>query len=63
MSLQSQRIVHEEDQSDCKNIDYYTDYHADKPIPCRFPHFHISYKTGELKESKYDKDIELLHLF
>lgn len=58
MSLQSQRIVHEEDQSECKNTDYYTDYYADKPIPCRFPHFQINYETGELKESKYDKYIQ-----
>lgn len=50
--------MHEEDQSECKNTDYYTDYHADKPIPCRFPHSQINYETGELKESKYDKYIQ-----
>ena len=63
VSLQSQRIVHEEDQSECKNIDDYTDYHADKPIPCRFSHFQINYETGEFKKSKFDNHIQLLYLF
>lgn len=52
-----QRIVHEEDQSECKNTDYYTDYYADKPIPCSY-YIQINYETGELKESKYDKYIK-----
>lgn len=39
----------------CKNIDYYTDYDADKPATYRFPPLQVNYETGELKQCEFNQ--------